>query len=218
MSLQNKASWSSCFTPPIPGSRLVFFGCEVAQGPDGANFLQEVANLAHMEVGGWTCSPYGSDGNLHKGGDFLVAQPHPSPGHSLDPVDCPPRYDGKRAIEVLRLRSPDGYQEVPVQAIMSVNFTPVSNLPEIPKAFILRGPEAEAILKTIDFAKPVVIRHGLLSIRTGQLTIMFESRKGPECRVFYILGYRLLQDACFSQTYYYASRRLERVLRQFSRA
>ncbi|HEV3300834.1 MAG TPA: DUF4347 domain-containing protein [Planctomycetaceae bacterium] len=207
MDMGNVGSWKDCVSSDIPGTRLVLFACQVAAGIAGRDFLQEVAIHAKREVGGWTCFPApGLDGNLKGHGNFLVA--HPSGNPPVVAEDCAEYYDGRRDIEVLKLRTPNGYEEVGIRSIQSVNFTPVGNDPELPKAFTLQPSEADRLLKLIDFAHPVRMSDKLPSIHTGQLTIMFERGKGPECRVFHVLGDSLLQDAWFLNTHYHASHRL----------
>jgi hypothetical protein len=214
MSPDNVNDWKSYASQGFDGDHLVLFGCNIAAGVRGAAFLQQVAKYTKKDVGAWTGAPSVCDGNLRGSGEFVIA--HPT-GRRLKPVNCPELYDGRREIVALRLRTPDGDQSVPVRSIRSLNFTPIGNDPETPSAFTLQRRQADRLLKLIDFGNPVAMPGKLLAIRTGQLTILFQSKKGPQIRAFYFLGYWLLQDAWFLNTYYHASHRLERVLRQFSR-
>jgi len=209
MSLPNEADWKSC-VKSLPGTRLILFGCWVGASTQGAAFLQRVSVLSGRDVCGWTGAPYvGRDGNLHGEGTFLVA--HPT-GPPLQPVEPPDEYGERHEIKTLKLRAPHGYDDVPIKQVVSVNFTPFDGGNELPKAFTLNPPEAYGLLNLIDFTNPVEMPGNLLAIRTGQLTLTIHSERGPECRAFYLLGYWLVQDAVYMDTYYHASRDLLKAL------
>jgi hypothetical protein len=209
MCRDNVKFWKSDASAGFDSDHLVLFGCYVAEGVEGADFLQELARVTKKDVSGWTGVPRVRDGNLRGDGCFLTAHKN---GPPLTPVNYPEHYDGKREIAGLLLEDPDASRRVPLRFITSVNFTPIGYVPKIPKAFTLRNSKARSLIKLIDFEHPVTMPGRLLAIRTGQLTITFESKNGLECRAFYLLGYLLLQDAWFPNTYYHASHRLLRVL------
>jgi hypothetical protein len=215
MSLDNLPDWKRYASQGCDGEQLVLFGCFVAACDVGAKFLQEMAKRVNKDVVAWPGCPYVSrDGMLCADGKPVTA---PRDGSRLKPVDPPDLYDGKRDFEGLVLRSPDGNQSVKAKFIESVNFTPIGHVPQMPKAVPLTPEETLPLLKLIDFAHPVEKPGELLAIRTGQLTITFKSEKGLECRAFYLLGYWLLQDAWFSDTYYHAALGLQKMLGDFSR-
>ena len=212
MSAVNQSSWSPFASPGVPGSRLVLFGCSVAAGGAGTRFLQLVANTVRKEVGGWDGLCYSGTENGYTRvwgtGNFLVAQP----GGRLKPVEIPELYEGTTDIQSIKIRTAEDNREIPLDSIVAVSFTPIGSLPERYSAINVRGPDANALLGLIDFENPIITDDKLCSILVGQFVITFEFQGKTHSRAFRVLGYSVLQDTCFPNTYYYTSSKLRKVL------
>jgi len=209
MASGNQSSWSPHASPGIPGYRLVLFGCKVADGTAGTNFLQRVANVVRKEVGAWTGNVWCSSSNVWADGDFRVA----TPGKRLEVIESPVMYEINRDMTSLRLRTVAGYEDLSFDRVVSVNFTPIGSIAEQSQAIRAEAGYVAKLLQLIDFANPFVTEDKPGAILVGQLTITYKAKKGQEhSRTFRVLGYSLLQDVCFPTTYYYAANELSREL------
>ncbi|WP_439542170.1 DUF4347 domain-containing protein [Hyphomicrobium sp.] len=204
MSVANEASWRSIVSQGISGSQLTLFGCKVAAGTDGANFLQRVANALRKPVGGWTGDVWCNPSQIWGTGSFIVVQP----GSFVEPVEAPELFVAEKEMTVFHLPTPDGVEEIPATDIRAVNFTPVGNLPHSPTAFSARGGQALSIVELVDFAHPLVTNDKPGAILVGILTITYEVKNEERMVSFRVLAYSLLQDIRFPNTYYNASSKL----------
>jgi len=203
MSADNESSWIQYASNGVFGSRLTLIGCEVASGTAGATFMARVANVVRKDVGAWTGLYWCQGLRCWGTGTFVTV----SPGQRLKPVESPVMYERSREMQTLRIQATDGgYEEIPLGAVRSVNFTPIGSVPAQSGVVSLKGTDAGTFLQTIDFERPFVTMDKPASILMGQLTVIYESDTREErIRSFRVLGHSLLQDACFPKTYYYAS-------------
>lgn len=108
-------------------------------------------------------------------------------------------------MNTLRIASHQGFKDIPVSQVTSVNFTPIGDLPTA-KAVHAEKNDAAEMLALVDFEKPFVTDAVPGSIIVGTLTITSETEdKEIHVRSFNVLGSSLLQDVIFSSTYYYTS-------------
>jgi len=109
-------------------------------------------------------------------------------------------------MNVLRFQSAQGYQEMPLDTVKGVNFSPIGSVPEQFQG-ISEGPaEAISLLQLIDFGHPFDTEDKPAAVLVGQLTVTFETEgQGERTRTFNVLGYSMLQDTSFPTTYYWAS-------------
>jgi hypothetical protein len=214
MNANNERMWRPIASQGIAGTQLTLFGCQVAAGAVGSTFLRKVASAVRKPVGAWTGDVWCSkNGQVWGTGQFIVAKP----GMQVETVEAPEMTDGIQSPVVLRLPSHQDYEEVQAGQIRSVNFTPIGSLPTALKVLNVERDQAgqidDALLQSIDFSNPFVTDDMPGSILVGLLTISYKSKTGePVARAFRVLGYSLVQDAAFPNTYYYASKSLRQTL------
>jgi hypothetical protein len=214
MDVSNQSSWTSIASLPIPKStRLVLFGCDVASGT-GSRFLQLMANVVRKEVGAWNglCNCGELDGTpyAYGTGEFVTVKP----GGRLNAVTPIDIYMGNPNLEILRLRIGETYQDIPIDAVKQINFSPCGVLPRVYRALTLTNHDIKPLVQWIDFASPMSLYDKPLSILIGLLTITFEYEEELFVRAFRVLGELLIQDVCSPNIYYYTSRKMQELFRR----
>lgn len=209
MSTSNEPTWRQWASQGIPGTHLELWGCNVGGGNEGATFLSRVANVVRKQVKAWTGLVWCNSDHFWGTGEFITV----SPGRRPERVDPPVMYDVNKDMNTLSIMLADGFQNIDLNNIRSATYSPIGGLPMRRRAFTLAGREAIDLLQTVDFANPFVTEDKPASVLVGQLTLTFEvAPKEEHTRAFRVLGYSLVQDACFPTTYYYASQALRRLL------
>ena len=209
MSMSNRSRWNDFAGRGITGSHFDLFGCKVGGGTAGARFLQAVSNLTRTTVGAWTGDTWCNSQRFWGTGTYVTARP----GRRLQAVESPEMYTGADEMKTLRLRSPDGFDEVAVDSIESVNYTPIGIFAQEFQAINAEKADVSALLSQIDFTNPLVTTDKPGAILVGQLVITYGTDRGDRfCRTLRVLGYSLLQDTCFPDTYYHASSALRKEL------
>ena len=201
MSSANESSWRPIASQGITGGQLTLFGCQVAAGTQGADFLRRVAGAVRQPVGAWTGDVFCGSGKCWGTGTFLVIQP----GTTFEPVEAPDMFDERNRRSVLRLASYDNYEEIRYDQIKYINHTPIGSLSEGQETLVIERTDSIRILDMIDFDNPLITDDKPGAILTGLFTIIYETPTGDKVRSFRVLRYSLLQDVLFPSYYYYAS-------------
>lgn len=213
----NRNAWWPHASRGVTGAQLTLFGCKVGSGLAGTNLLRLVASAVKKPVGAWTGDVWCGGGRVWGTGQYKLVRP----GTRTEAIEEMDMYSEseREPMKVLRVASAEGFEEIPVAQVKSVNFTPIGSwsVEGLPakKAVHAEKRDATDLLKAIDFEHPFVTEDVPGAILMGMLTVTSET-KGNEhhVRSFRVLGSSLLQDVIFPNTYYHVSEDLQRMLSQ----
>ncbi len=209
----NETTWRPIASRGITGTQLTLFGCNVAAGAAGANLLRRVALAVRKPVGAWTGTVWCGGGRVWADGTYVLVRP----GSAVEVVEAPDMYSERDPMNVLRVASYEGFEEIPIGHVKSVNFTPIGSLSieGLPagKAVHAEKSDAADLLNVIDFENPFVTEDVPGAILVGMLTVTSETKaKDHHVHSFRVLGSSLLQDVVFPNTYYHVSQDLHTML------
>ncbi|AEF56155.1 DUF4347 domain-containing protein [Marinomonas posidonica] len=205
MEASNRTTWEPYARDGVNGKSLVLFGCNVAEGQVGADFLQMVANTVNKPVSGWTGTVWADGTSVTADGSFLTA----SPGSTLKAKPSVVKHMSDPNKQSFKIKSGGQYQDVDLNAVKSVHVSVITKGPGcVTKNREFLGEKAAEILREIDFDHPRIETTKKPGAKvTAQLSVKYDNA----IRAFNILGTSLLQDTYCPSHYYYISQKLENI-------
>lgn len=185
------------------GMSLTLCSCDTGIGKAGACFLHALATIIKGEVRAPTGQVYFDKTckvmSLHEEAVWQIA----TENHRPDPIEPLRLYDSTSDKDFILISYLEGLTAIRMRDVTDVRY--FDSLDAVKPRAEWSGEHVIPPLAFFCMERPVLRNAIPLSFRTGALTIRFRRGGPPEERVFFILNNRLLQDATFPHTFYYAN-------------
>lgn len=181
---------------------LSFWACHPGAEDAGADFLFNVAQVINAPAAGPTGFIYCGGGQpdlfLEPGAVWQVATPTQRP----NPIPRPSRVFFRREAVDLQLNYGGQMETIPLDAVISVEFTPGKRA-NIAPLFSISDDNARSFLELVQFDEPFQPGGIPAALVTGRLVMTFVRNDQQEQREFIIYNQLLLQDTSAPDTFYY---------------